>query len=72
MADDISNETRKMYAATPLFLINKIFGFPFSLFIPYDPVNAEKISFFLIVLYIANCWIQFSILSFIWRILRRR
>lgn len=72
LADDISNETRMSYATIPIFLINKIFGFPINLFIQYDPINESSIDIWLILIYILNCLIQFYILSFLWNFTRRQ
>ena len=71
MADDISTETRMSYAAVPSFLINTVFGFPINLFISYDPINETSFGPGLILIYILNCLIQFSILSFMWRKFRQ-
>jgi hypothetical protein len=72
MADDISNEARRSYAAIPVFFINRVFGFPLSLFFPYDPINAQTLSLILILANVLNCLIQFYILSFIWKIFKRQ
>lgn len=72
MADDISTETRMSYAAIPSFIINKVFGFPLNLFIHYDPINETSFGIGIIVIYILNCLVQFSILSVLWKFIQRR
>ena len=40
--------------------------------LPYDPVNAAHLYLWLYITFALNCFIQFSILSFIWRLMSRR
>jgi hypothetical protein len=72
MADDISTEQRISATKPAIFIINKVFGFPLSLFLPYDPVNAAHLYLWLYITFALNCFIQFSILSFIWRLMSRK
>jgi len=71
MADDIGTEERQRLASIPLFLINKIFGFPLSLIFQYDPINAKNLFPGPVSIFLLNCLIQFSILSFMWRRFRK-
>jgi hypothetical protein len=71
LANDISTEERVAKTAIPVFIINDFFGFPLGLFLPYDPINAASL-LPVILIFICNCLIQFSILSFLWRKLGRR
>ncbi|HEX2628768.1 MAG TPA: hypothetical protein VHM26_07150 [Chitinophagaceae bacterium] len=66
IGDDISNEERASMTGRPMFLIRYIFGFPLSI-----PMSKEYLASFtlasVILLQAMNCFIQLSLLFFLWQ-----